>query len=397
MSSDARNDGGTPVGAVERFEAPLLAIRMMAAVWALLYDMTPEQRATACFALDDDAERWDWDFIPKYGRGGLMVRRMTDRQKVMTQQLLESALSVEGYSRVVSIMAHENTLRTLQAPIFGPAVAEFRHPENYFLSIFGTPNIERTWGWRFVGHHVCLNFTIVGGRFVVPTPLLLGAEPARIGAFDPLRDDEERGFALLGALDDDQRSTAIISDVAPANFVSRVVQRLGDHEVPGDHELGFAHYRVPDDARQALTWHRHAPKGVGGESMNAVQRGLLKELIGGYVARLPGDVANRHLAAVDGLGLERFHFAWAGHPGAGKAHYYRVQGPGILVEFDNAQDDGNHIHTVWRDPDNDFGVDLLASHYAAEHDAFHRDRYESSSTPRQADAAGASHPLGGRD
>ena len=364
---------------VDRFESPLLAIRMTAAAWALLYDMDAAQQAQACFALDDDGERWDWDFIPKYGRKGLMMRAMSDRQKIMTHQLLESALSVEGYTRVVTIMAHENTLRVLQAPIFGPPVAEFRHPENYFLSIFGTPNIERTWGWRFVGHHVCLNFTVIGGRFVAPTPLLLGAEPARIGAFDPLRDDEERGFELLAALNDDQRRAAIISDVAPANFVSRVVHRLGDVERPGEHELGFARYSVPAAAREQLTWHRDAPKGVGGGLLDERQRELLRAVIEGYVARLPGDVANAHLAAVDGVGLDKFHFAWAGHTGPGKAHYYRVQGPSFLVEFDNAQDDGNHIHTVWRDPDNDFGVDLLAEHYANDHDAFHRGRIESSS------------------
>ncbi len=364
--------------AIERFEAPLLAMKMMAGAWALLTHMTPTQREQASFALDDTAERWDWDFIPKYGRKGLQVRQMDDKLKLLTQQLLGVSLSLEGYSRVLSIMGHENTLRELQAPIFGGAAAEFRHPENYFLSIFGIPNIERTWGWRFVGHHVCLNFTIVDGRYVAPTPLLLGAEPARLGAFDPLGDDDARGLALLHALDDEQRGRAVISTRAPANFVTRVAHRLGEEEHPGEHELGFRHYSLDESTRQQLAWLRNTSKGIGGAALHPAQRQLLRELIEGYVARMPGDVADRHLAAVDGVGLEAFAFAWAGHTGADRgAHYYRIQGPSFLVEFDNAQDNGNHIHTVWRDPDNDFGEDLLARHYAEDHDAFHRGRVES--------------------
>lgn len=360
---------------LERFAAPLQAMQMITAAWGVLNNMTPTQREEASFPLDDP-ERFDWDFIPKYGRKGLRMRYMDDRLKMLTQQLVATGLSLEGYSKVVSIMAHENTLREINKPL-GFAAAEFRHPENYFLSFFGTPNIEGTWGWRLVGHHVCLNYTIVGFA-VAPTPILLGAEPARVGTFDPLRDDEERGFELLNSLADDQRSSAIISKMAPANFVTRVVQKLGLREVPGEHELGFPQYSLSDAQRKALTWVRGAAKGLSGSDMNAKQKELLRAVIEGFVSRMPDHAANGHLAAVDGVGLEAFSFAWAGHGGPGKAHYYRVQGPSFLVEFDNAQDDGNHIHTVWRDPDNDFGQDLLARHYEHDHDAFHRDRIESS-------------------
>ncbi len=362
---------------VERFAAPLQAMKMMTAAWGVLNNLTPAQRDEMCFPLDDTASRWDWDFIPKYGRKGLRMRDMNDHQKMLTQQLVACALSIEGYSKVVQIMGHENTLREINAPAFGFAATEMRHPENYFLSIFGEPHIEGTGAWRFVGHHVSLSFTLVGAA-VAPTPLLLGAEPARVGTFDPLRDDEDRGFELMGSLADDQRAAAIISEMAPANFVTRVVQKLGRREVPGEHELGFAHYSVADAEREALAWVRDSAKGLAGRDMDKKQRQMLRAIIESFVARLPNDVANNHLAAVDGVGLEAFTFTWAGHTGPGKAHYYRVQGPSFLVEFDNAQDDGNHIHTVWRDPENDFGEDLLATHYAQDHDHFHHERVESS-------------------
>jgi hypothetical protein len=348
---------------------------MRSAADALLSNLTREQLAKACFPFEAEDERRDWDFIPKYRPRGLALREMTDRQQVLAQQLIASALSLPAYAQAVSIMAFENVLRELNGSRerMGLVASEVRHPGKYQFSFFGEPQAEQTWAWRMVGHHVALNFTIVDGTYVAPTPLLFGAEPAQFGVFKPLVEDEDRGFALLDALDASQRAQAIIHDVAPPDFVTRVVRKLGDEELPGDHELGFDHYVISDHDREMLKWIRHQARGLPGSAMTSAQFDLFRDLLTAYVNRLPPEAAAQHLDRLAGAGLEQFTFAWAGQPERGQPHYYRVQGPSFLVEFENAQVGGglpqpaNHIHTVWRDPDNDFGDDLLLNHHAEHH------------------------------
>jgi Protein of unknown function (DUF3500) len=377
----------TGAGAPTAFDSRPWANRMRAAADALLSNLTREQLARAQFAFEDEAERRDWDFIPKYRPRGLPLREMTDRQQVLAQQLLASALSLPGYTQAVSIMGFENVLRELNKDRMGLVASEVRHPGKYLFSFFGEPHAEQTWAWRMVGHHVALNYTIVDGTYVAPTPLLFGAEPAEFGVFKPLKDDEDRGFDLLYALDPEQRRRAIIHDVAPPDFVTRVVTKLGDEELPGDHELGFDHYVISDHDREMLKWVRHEAKGLPGSDMAPAQRDRLRGLIAGYLDRLPAEAAAKHLERCQGL--ERFAFAWAGRPERGKPHYYRIQGPGFLVEFENAQvggglpGEGNHIHTVWRDPDNDFGDDLLMRHYQQEHLPYVVTRTQSSRPRRE--------------
>ena len=348
------------------------ANRMRSAADALLSNLNRDQLAKALYPFEDEDERRDWDFIPKYRPRGLPLREMTDRQQVLAQQLLASALSLPGYAQAVSIMAFENVLRELNAPRAGLAAAEFRHSGKYQLSFFGEPHAEQTWAWRMVGHHVAVNFTIVDGRYVAPTPLLFGAEPAQFGVFKPLKDDEDRGFALLDSLSAEQRRQAVIHDVAPPDFVTRVVRKLGEEELPGDHELGFDHYVISEHDREMLKWIRSRARGLAGGSMSGAQFGLFRDVIAGYLERLPKEIADLHRQRLEGGDLSSFTFAWAGGVERGKPHYYRVQGPSFLVEFENAQMGGgvpgeaNHIHTVWRDPDNDFG-DLLLQHHLQEH------------------------------
>jgi len=360
------------------------ANRMRTAADALLSNLNRDQLARALFAFQDEEERRDWDFIPKYRPHGLPLREMTDRQQVLAQQLLASALSLPAYTQAVSIMSFENVLRELNWARAGLAAAEFRHSGKYQFSFFGEPHAEQTWAWRMVGHHVAVNFTIVDGTYVAPTPLLFGSEPAQFGVFRPLLDDEDRGFLLLDTLETAQRGQAIIHDVAPPDFVTRVVKKLGSEELPGDHELGFDDYVISDHDRAMLKWIRNEARGLSGAAMNTRQVALLRDIIAGYVERLPDDPAREHLERLDRAGLEQFTFAWAGHPERGKPHYYRVQGPSFLVEFENAQVGGgvpgeaNHIHTVWRDPDNDFGDDLLLNHYAQDHLPYVVSRVQSS-------------------
>src|SRR5690349_3074917 len=256
------------------------ANRMRTAADALLSNLSREQLARALFGFDDENERRDWDFIPKYRPRGLPLRDMTDRQQVLAQQLLASALSLPAYTQAVSIMSFENVLRE--------------------------PHAEQTWAWRMVGHHVAVNFTIVGGTYVAPTPLLFGSEPAQFGVFRPLIDDEDRGFLLLDALETAQRQQAIIHTVAPPDFVTRVVKKLGDEELPGDHELGFDHYVISDHDREMLKWIRHEAKGLPGASMTTRQLSLFREVIAAYVERLPEEPARLHLERMERAGFEQF-------------------------------------------------------------------------------------------
>src|SRR5919202_6655375 len=166
------------------------ANRMRAAADALLSNLNQEQLARAFFPFEDEHERRDWDFIPKYRARGLPLRDMTDRQQVLAQQLIASGLSLPAYTQAVAIMAFENVLRELNKDRMGLVASEVRHPGKYLFSFFGEPQAEQTWAWRMVGHHVALNFTIVAGKYVAPTPLLFGAEPATFGVFKPLLDDE---------------------------------------------------------------------------------------------------------------------------------------------------------------------------------------------------------------
>jgi hypothetical protein len=351
------------------FEARMTLGRMRNAAMGFMENLSVEQRARATFPFDAEGERRDWDFVPKQGRNGLPLKDMDYRQQQLAHFLITAGLSVPGYAKVVTIMGFESVLRELQKDRMGLSAADFRSPGLYFVSIFGRPNNDETWGWRVVGHHVSLNYTVVEGKYLAPTPCLLGAEPAEYGVFHPLKEDETLGFELLFALSDAQRQRAVIHDVAPPNFVTRVVPRIGQEELPEVYELGFDNYRISEHDRDVLKYVRNAPKGLPAAAMDDAQRAKLTAIIQCFVGRMPDEVAAKHLEKVQQAGLDNFAFAWAGGQEPGTPHYFRIQGPAFLIELENAQSGGNHVHAVWRDPDNDFGHDLLLQHYQVDHHA----------------------------
>ena len=181
----------------DRLAVPETAARMVAAAAALLAALTAAQRQKACFAFGD--ERRDWSFVPARDRGGLPIGALDDGQRRLAHELLVTGTSLPGYTKVVSVMAMEHVLRALT-----PAAADLFNPERYCFKVFGAPG-ENAWGWQFAGHHVSLNFTVVSGRYISPTPCLLGSEPASYGILAPLADDEELGFRLMHSLDAAQR------------------------------------------------------------------------------------------------------------------------------------------------------------------------------------------------
>jgi hypothetical protein len=259
----------------------------------------------------------------------------------------------------------------------------------YFASVFGETGSD-LWGWRFGGHHVSVHYTIVGGEIVSTTPTFFGANPHEAAVSDyqslrPVAGEEDLARELLHALDLDQRAVAIVSKAAPFDIVQSNRSRIEDGARPEWISLVFN--GLPDqatqdrlkgwqeelegnqattDADREATRYSVTPKGLPGSALSTAQRQILEALLREYSGRLPEPIASmEHQRLMDIL--PELHFAWAGGLLRKQPHYYRLQGPRVLIEYDCVQNDANHSHTIWRDPEGDFGRDLLAEHYATSH------------------------------
>lgn len=351
------------------------AARMAEASAAWLDALDPLQRAKATFVFDDVTQRTDWAYFPR-NHAGLPLHEMDIRQQKLAHALLTSALSVHAYAKVTAIMALESVLNLIE----GRRLDGARDPGRYFLSAFGSPGDAR-WGWRCEGHHVSLNFTIVDGKIVSPTPIFLGANPAEVrhgghAITRPCGEEEDVARELLASLDAGRRDAAILCDAAPPDFVLANLPSVPDTAVPGDavpafmrsvREIREAWDEFPAIAAQALRFAHATPLGLAARDMDGAQRALLSALIDVYISRLPDDLASIERAKIERAGMEGVHFAWAGTEKRGDGHYYRLQGESFLVEYDNTQDGANHVHAVWRDMANDFGMDGLRGHLRAAH------------------------------
>lgn len=309
--------------------------RMVAAAHDFVASLTPDQRSRAAFAFED-GERIRWHFIPTemFDRHGVTLKEMSPPQRERAHALLRSGLSQRGYMTATQVMELEDVLRALEG---GQRFARDR--DEYVFAVFGTPAEGATWGWRFEGHHISLHFTIVDGDVAVGSPAFVGANPAEV-AEGPQRgrrvlgDREDAGRALISALDPAQRRVAVIATEAPRDIVTGA-----------------------DVDIDPLS-----PVGIAADALTDAQRDLLMDLIEVYASMVAEDVAARRLQLVREAGVDRITFAWAGGLERGDPHYYRVQGPTFLIEYDNTQNDANHIHSVWRDFDGDWGRDLLREH-----------------------------------
>jgi hypothetical protein len=311
------------------------AQRMAEAATNFLSALGARERQKAEIDFADTVERENWHYIPR-DRTGLPLKEMDQKQRELAHALVATGVSTGGYEKVSTIISLEGVLAELE----GEGRRFVRDPELYYLSVFGTPGADAPWGWRFEGHHISLNYTLVG-RMLGPTPLFFGSNPAEVRhgereGLRALKEEEDLGRQLLHALDGEQREVAIVSAEAPADIITTNVPY-----VRGEVE----------------------PEGLGSADMSAAQREILHALVEVYVRRLPEAEWTR-LGAAD---LAQARFAWAGAEERGGPHYYRVQGPSFLAEYDNTQNDANHIHAVWRDLTNDFGEDILRRHYAEGH------------------------------
>jgi hypothetical protein len=358
---------------------------MVEAARAFLESLTPAQRTRATFAFDDEAERTRWFYTPT-DHGGLPLTDCSAHQQQLGLRLVASGLSPAGYAATTAIMSTEWPLEAIERWPYFDGAGRVRDPLRYSISMFGSVE-DALWGWRFGGHHVSLNYTIVKGRLVSASPSFLGADPATVplpggGALRPLGVFEDLARDLVNGLTPGQLRHAILSPAAPRDLVTENRPRLTD----GEAERGAAglirnaeHYpdfvaaqdkrRIDEEAtagltpvlKAALRW-TTSPKGIARDDLLPAQRELLDALVDAYLERLPSrEIAPR---LDEGPPL---HFAWAGGTAPGAPHYYRVQAQRLLIEYDNTQRDANHIHSVWRDPEGDFGRDVLAQHYSSEH------------------------------
>ena len=301
--------------------------------WVASLDSHQRGKATYHYM---DGERLFW-YYPPLNRHGLPLRDMNEQQRNFAMDLLATGLTEETNQQARSIIEHELVLGPLEAE-WGQ-VTWPRDPELYYWTVFGDPGRHDPWGWRVEGHHLSVHYSVWGDQVISVTPFFLGANPAEVrkGPKEGLRilgRREDLAIELMGSLDAGQRRKAVIHDKAPWDI------------------LGY------NSSKQAI----HDEEGLAGHEMNGTQREMLMALIGEYVNGAPAPVAEQRLATIRDTGVDDYRLVWAGGLDRSRDHYYRIHGGQFIVEFDNVQNEANHIHSVWREVENDFAQDVLRDH-----------------------------------
>ncbi|GAC1386638.1 MAG: DUF3500 domain-containing protein [Ginsengibacter sp.] len=303
--------------------------------------LSKDQQLETVFPFESD-ERYNFHFFPKE-RKGITFNEMNDKQRNAAVELMRIGISENAMNKIDEIRSLENILKVIEKR---PPGDKMRDSGNYHFSIFGIPDKANIWGWRFEGHHVTFNFSSVNGHTVSGTPSFLGANPAIVSegpskGFEVLKQEARMGFNLLHSLNTDQLSKAIVNLSAPNEIITFV-------------------------NRKATLIH---PDGISFKELIPNQQQQLLLLCKEYLNRYTKLLAEQMFKEIQKDGLENLSFAWAGstQQKIGNPHYYRIQGPGIIIEYDNSQNNGNHVHSVIRDLKNDFGGDPLMDHYKSEH------------------------------
>ncbi len=351
------SDPVVPAMAVQNLDAPPTssAAQMTASAAAFLDALSEEERRTVLFALEDNESRVQWSNLPSamFERTGLRMGDLSDAQRRALHALLRASTSSQGYHKIAGIIWIDDVLSAEAQARAGNSermarLIESWDSENYWVALFGNPRTDARWGWLLNGHHLAASFTVVDDQ-VAFTPLFLGAEPYEINTgpyagFRALSHEVERGFELVQSLTSVQSSQAVLSDEVPQDVL----------EGPG---------------RKASL---EQFEGITAAALDAEQQRLLHHLIAEYVNNADHDAAAAHLAEIERDGLDALYFAWMGPTNdITKRYYYRVHGPSILIEYVRERGVGgsgaNHIHSIVRDPGNDYGEDWLQMHYEEHH------------------------------
>ena len=313
------------------------ATEMVAAAKTFLGALSADQKKQATYPLTD-AERENWNFVP-IARKGLSFKDTSTQIQALGFALLRTGLSHTGVAKAQAIMQLELFLKEQEKDTVGR-----RDPTNYLVTVFGEPVADKSWGWRFEGHHMSFNFTVVDGKHVFFVPSFMGTNPAEVRQGPRkgervLAEEEDLGLALINSLDDAQRKVAIFAADALKEIETTNKKRVDPL----------------------------SPVGIAASKLTGPQREKLVGLVKLYLNRARPELADEFFGKINAAGLDKITFAWAGGLDRSKQTYYRIQGPTFLIEFDNSQGNGNHIHTTVREFKGDFGHDLLREHYAKAH------------------------------
>ena len=282
----------------------------------------------------DSPERTKWHYVPMQ-RAGVPLADLDAKQKVLVDPLLKSALSPSGFHTAQQIVQHETILREIEG-------SARRDPGLYYTAVFGDPSPRAPWAWQFEGHHLSVNATHVDGQTQVVAPLFMGSNPARVpsgpkAGLRILAAEEDLARELIRMLSAERRARAILSERTFGDIVSRNDPKVRAFDI----------------------------EGLAASDMSQEEQAQLRKLLQLYANRMTESAARDQLERIERAGFDKLHFGWAGSLEPGKPHYYRIHGPTVLIEYDNTQNNANHIHSVWRDLERDFGGDLLRAHYEA--------------------------------
>lgn len=307
-----------------------------------LITLSPELKSKAHFSFTDD-ERFNMNFIPII-RKGPTFHDFDEKQKKAALDLLKGSLSQEGYRKSLEIMELEKVLIIIENNNFQMPDGSGRDPLNYHFCIFGNPSSTDIWGWRFEGHHISLNFVSKDGGIVSSTPSFLGSNPGVVNidlqkGKEVLKVETELGFRLVNSLNEEQLKLTRYSETAPREIITGTKIKVDKIE----------------------------PKGISYTALNEDQKEIFMNLLNEYIGNYQLGFAKTLRGKIEKAGIDKLYFAWAGGMERGIGHYYRIQGPMLLIEYDNTQNNANHVHSVVRDLTNDFAEDILRDHYEKEH------------------------------
>ena len=288
-----------------------------------------------------DGERLFW-YYPPLNRHGLPLRDMEEAQISLAFELLSTGLTKKSYQQAKQIIDLESILGPIEKS--AGKITFKRDPELYYFTIFGIPGQKDPWGWRVEGHHISIHFSIWGNEIISMTPFFFGSNPAEVrsgpeSGLRILKEREDVAFELINSLDKSQKRNAIIYPEAPYEILTYNSSRVS----------------LPKE------------EGLKVSKMSKSQKAILNKLLEEYVSQVPTELSKVKLEKISDYGIDNLFFAWGGGQSLGEKHYYRTHGGNFLVEFDNNQNQANHIHSVWRDVENDFGYDILREHLLAYH------------------------------